>query len=367
MKNKKILIIKFIFFFLIFSKSVYGNECNNKNDLKVGLLKDNFINYEPFLYYSLGNYSLINSLEFEINYVENNPEEFDIIFGEYYNLEKYSKFNLNYPQKINKFYKNNEITISGNILPLDLDTFILLSHQNISQLNLQELSNYYDSTKYTLGLNFINKKNLIDLFHYNLGNLKVDINNISVESNLNLYNKIYANLNKNIIYSNHNEIFESYQNKENVFTLFSDGILLYKNLKFNSFQLFPKNRYKWVDKDGLFIESEIIEPVSSFGFSAYVESSDYLGFICYLLEEDIRIKTFRNFNIQISPFSINEVKLIQNILPEDYLKVLEKKNKFIINNNSIIKKANTELLIDSITNDIDPTKFISSIEYLNQL
>ena len=42
--------------------------------------------------------------------------------------------------------------------------------------------------------------------------------------------KLPENLNKNIVNNNFLEVFNSYENSENVYTLFSDGILLNKNI-----------------------------------------------------------------------------------------------------------------------------------------
>lgn len=328
MSNILRILINFLFILLI-TRSALASQCESTSNLKIGLINDNFINYKPYLFYTLGNFSSNNNLKFEISIVENNADEFDIIFGEYHELDKLSKYNIEFPKEIEKFYEENNILLSNNIFPLDLDTLILLSHNPLKEQNFQELSNFYDPTKYTLGMNISYKKNLIDLISYNLdiyNNITKDIN---LESILHNYSKIYKNLNKNILDSNFIEIYDSYVSKENVFTLFSDGILIYKHLEYESFQIFPKSKYIWDSEKGLFKDNKAINPVSNYGFSAYLNSADNFGFLCFLVEENLRIKTFQNFNIQISPLSINEVSSIKGSLDKNYLEILKNKNNFI--------------------------------------
>ena len=58
--------------------------------------------------------------------------------------------------------------------------------------------------------------------------------------------------NKNILDTNFIEIYDSFENKENLFTLFNDGILLYKNLSNNHFRLFPQSEYIWDKNRGVY-------------------------------------------------------------------------------------------------------------------
>lgn len=367
--HKKIKFLKkfkiyfcFIFFTLI--NSLYGLECKKSTNLKIGLVEDEHIDYEPYLYYFLGDYALHNSIDFQIESFKNNPDEFDIIFGHYDNLNKFTKIKLDLPNKIINFYNRNGVKISNNILPLDLDTLVLINKDiNIQELKLQDLANYYDPIKYTLGAN-LNGRKMIELLIYNLETNELDLNNISLESHMMQYNGIYSNNNKNIIKSNYTEIYDSYINDENVFTLFSDGILLYKNFKFGSFQLFPKSKYFWNKNDGLFVEKKDINPISSYGFSAYLNSSN-TDFICFLLSEDVRVKTFQNFNIQISPFSNKEVDSIKEKLPKKYLKILEKKKDFIINPVFDEDLEIIELLNDKLVNEIKLNLENNNRDYLN--
>jgi len=339
----------FCYIFLVLNNFLNGAECKKSSNLKIGLINDEYINYEPYLYYMLGEYSLNNSVEFQIEFLKNNPEEFDIIFGEYYKLRMLTKKNINLPIKIENFYEKNGVKISNNLLPLDLDTFIILKKNDlIQELNLQDLANYYDPIKYTLGTDF-NKKKILQLLIYSLESDNLDFQDIFLESYLTQYNKLYSNLNKNIIKSNYQEIFDSYLINENLFTLFSDGILLYKNLQYSSFQLFPKSKYIWSDINGTFIENKNLNPISSYGFSAYL-NSDNTDLMCYLFNADVRIKSFQDFNIQISPFSEKEVESIKNKLSEKYLNILKKKNSNIVNFKFTYDDSENKIIETSIGN-----------------
>ena len=95
----KLLLFKYIniFFILIYialAGSVKANECKSQMPLKVGLLDNKFIDYKYYLYYELGNYALKNSIEFNIEIVDKNIDEFDIIFGEYDELINFPKIKL---------------------------------------------------------------------------------------------------------------------------------------------------------------------------------------------------------------------------------------------------------------------------------
>ena len=46
-------------------------------------------------------------------------------------------------------------------------------------------------------------------------------------------------------------------------------------------------------------------------FSAYLNSFQSSGFLCYLIDEKVRLKAFKDFNIQLSPLSIHEVKKLK--------------------------------------------------------
>ena len=126
--NFKGLIIFFLL--IIISNNSNSNECLTKKGLNIGFIENSYIDYKYYLYYSLGDYSLLNNIEFTISEVNQNANEFDIIFGEYRDLEKLSLNQTQIPDKVLNFYNNNEIEITGNLFPLDLDTFIILSKEN---------------------------------------------------------------------------------------------------------------------------------------------------------------------------------------------------------------------------------------------
>ena len=325
---KVLVLIISVFFYINISNS---KECENNSKLKVGIIENEFIDYKYYLYYSLYNYSLINSSEFELDVVNNNIDEFDIVFGEYFQIEKLNKRSINYPSEVTDFYKKNQIPIKEeNIFPLDLDTFILLKKNNIQKLNFEDLSKFYDPVKYTLGLSQIPKENFLNLFMYSLGENNLNIEKVSFDTILDLYTTSYKNINKNILENNFDTVFQSYQNNENVFTLFSDGILLYKDINYESFQLFPQSKYKWDENKGTFVDNAINIPYSFFGFSAYLNNTNKIGFLCYLLQNESRNSAFKNFNIQISPLSIHELSLDDSNLSEEYKDILKIKNKNIL-------------------------------------
>ena len=99
-------------------------------------MKNDFIDYRYYLYYELDNYAQENSIDFELNIVDKNINDFDIIFGDYNQLKNFSTAEISLPDQIKKFYEVNGLDIKNNILPLDLDTLIILSNQSYSLKNL---------------------------------------------------------------------------------------------------------------------------------------------------------------------------------------------------------------------------------------
>lgn len=336
-----------------------SDECKFKDKVKVGIIDNNYINYKDYLNYTLDRYALSNSIKFEIKYTKSQDNTFDLIFGDYKDLVNFDLKKIEYPKKLLEFYEKNNIVIHDNLVPLDLDTFIILSSSKKKIENLENFSNFKDQNKYSLGANLLNNNNLIDLFSYSLNEQNVNNENNSFESNLRSFQKIFKNINKDILRSTFQDKFNSYENDENIFTLFSDGILLYKNLKYNYFQLFPKSKYTWNKNKGKFDRNIQIKPTSMFGFSAYINNLNNTGFLCYLIEDDVRALSFKNFNIQLSPLSHNEVKMLNNV-PKEYLEILKIKNKNIIN----IDYRYYEDLDKYI---FDEDKFINylNIDYLN--
>ena len=361
-KNFQIYFL-FILFFII--KTLSGNECGTNSPLKIGLIENDYINYEYYLYYELGNFAVDKNLEFEIQKVENNVNKFDIIFGEYYDLIKLSQNKVNYPTSIKNYYSENNIELSNNIFPLDLDTFVLIS-KNIEKKinNLEDLSKYYDPIRYTLGINFKLQNEVSKIIAYNTGYTDFNLEIIENETLLNLFGKAYKNLNKNILSSDFLETYNSYENGENVYTLFNDGILLNKNFKYQTYQLFPQSKYKWNRDEGIFLEKSETVPYSYYGFSAYLNNTNEFGFLCHLIKDDVRNNSFKNFNIALSPLSANEVKGYEG-LPEGYIEILNSKNLNILNINYKNFSQKYELLKSIIFGNHSYQKSIETNDYLN--
>ena len=357
--------IYFLCIFLFIIKTLSGNECGTNSPLKIGLIENDYINYEYYLYYELGNFAVDKNLEFEIQKVENNVNEFDIIFGEYYDLIKLSQNKVNYPTSIKNYYSENNIELSNNIFPLDLDTFILIS-KNIEKKmnNLEELSKYFDPIRYTLGINFKLQNEVSKIIAYNTGYTDFNLEIIENETLLNLLGKAYKNLNKNILSSDFLETYNSYENGENVYTLFNDGILLNKNFKYQTYQLFPQSKYKWNRDEGIFLEKSETVPYSYYGFSAYLNNTKEFGFLCHLIKDDVRNNSFKNFNIALSPLSANEVKGYKG-LPEGYIEILNSKNQNILNINYKNFSQKYELLKSIIFGNHSYQKSIETNDYLN--
>ena len=362
--NSKVLLIFFLL--LTLPKNSNSNECLTKKELNIGLIENNFIDYKYYLYYVLGEYSLLNDIQFTISDVNQNANEFDIIFGEFRDLAKLSLNQVQIPDKISNFYNDNEIEVMGNIFPLDLDTFIILSKDDYKKLTFEEFSEFYNPIKYTLGMSLKTKEDIINLIIYHLEQPSIKLNSLSFELTSDLFAKIYENLNKNIINNNFLEVYSSYENSENVHTLFSDGILLNKNTDFRSFQLFPKSKYIWDDEEGVFIKNLENKPLSFYGFSAYLNNSQSSGFLCYLIDEEVRLKAFKDFNIQISPLSINEVRNIEDELPDSYIKILENKNKNILKPNYASENKKYDLFSGLFFGRYKFNDIIDNQDYLNQ-
>ena len=364
LNNSKALLTFFCLF--IFQNNTIANECLIKKNLNIGLIKNNYIDYKYYLYYALGEYSSKNNIEFTISEVNQNANEFDIIFGEFRDLAKLSLNQTQVPNKVLNFYNDNEVEVMGNIFPLDLDTFILLSQDDYEKLNFEEFSELYNPIKYTLGMSFKTKEDIINLILYHLEQSSIDFNSLSFELTSDLFSKTYENLNKNIVNNNFLEVFNSYENSENVYTLFSDGILLNRNIDFGSFQLFPKSEYIWDSEEGVFKESLESKPLSFYGFSAYLNNSQGSGLLCYLIDEEVRLKAFRDFNIQLSPLSINEIRSIEDNLPDDYKKILENKNKNILKPNYSLESKKYDLFTGLVFGKYKYDDIIVDQNYLNK-
>lgn len=360
------LILLKVFFLLLFiyTKPIFASEeCSNEKNLKIGLINNDYIDYQYYLYYELGNYVQQNNIEFELDFVDKNIDEFDIIFGEFNQLKNLSIKEISLPNQIKKFYEDNGLDIKHNILPLDLDTLIVLSNQTFSLKNLEELSNIFSPIKYTFGMNFNNNEYLSKLILFSSHQQIIDLKSHTVESTLSSLNKLYSNANKNILDANFLELYNSYESKESLFTLFSDGIILYKNLQDSYFNIFPQNKFRWNEDLGVFDNISGSIPYSYYGFSAFINNTNQIGILCHLTKQEVRNNTFRNFNIQISPLSMSELKNFEN-LPAGYEEIVNLKNKNIIDEKQNIL-SQIDLIRDVIFGNQHYRDLIENNNYLN--
>ena len=365
--NKRSLLILLKVFFLllyIFTKPILASEeCSNEKNLKIGLINNDYIDYQYYLYYELGNYVQQNDIDFELSFVDQNIDEFDIVFGEFNQLKNLSTKEISLPNQIKNFYEDNGLDIKNNILPLDLDTLVVLSNQASSLKNLEELSNIFSPIKYTFGMNFNNNEHLSKLISFSSHQQISDLESHTVESTLSSLNKLYSNTNKNILDANFLELYNSYESKENLFTLFSDGIILYKNLQDSYFNIFPQNKFKWNEDLGVFDNISDSVPYSYYGFSAFINNTNQIGILCHLTKQEVRNNTFRNFNLQISPLSMSELKSFEK-LPAGYEEIVNLKNTNIIDEKQNIL-SQFDLIRDVIFGNQRYGDLIESNNYLN--
>lgn len=364
--NRSLLILLKVFFLVLFihTKPIFASEeCSNEKNLKIGLINNDYIDYQYYLYYELGNYVQENNIDFELAFIDKNIDEFDIVFGEFNQLKNLSIKEISLPNQIKKFYEDNGLDIKHNILPLDLDTLVVLSNQTYSLKNLEELSNIFSPIKYTFGMNFNNNEYLSKLILFSNHQKIIDLESHSVESTLSSLNKLYSNANKNILDANFLELYNSYESKENLFTLFSDGIILYKNLQDSYFNIFPQNKFKWNEDLGVFDNISDSVPYSYYGFSAFINNTNQIGILCHLTKQEVRNNTFRNFNLQISPLSMSELKSFEN-LPAGYEEIVNFKNTNIIDDEQNIL-GQIDLIRDVIFGNQHYRDLIESNNYLN--
>ena len=350
---------------MLISQISNSKDCNYKESLKVGIIPNNYVDYQHYLYYTLGNYSLRNNIEFEINNVDFDLDEYDILFGEYKDLIKLSKFKVDIPEKIEIFYEKNNISIVDNIFPLDLDTLILLTKSNIDINSLEDLVAYNHPIRYTTALPILSDDTFLKLLSFSLKNDFIEFNHNNTEYLVSLFKELHSNFNKNIINSTYLELYNSFEDRENIYTLFSDGILLNKNINYENFILFPNPKYIWNENKGIFDNNNNSLPISFYGFSAYVNNSNQIGFLCYLVEEEIRLNTFRNFNNGISPLSSKELEKIKDQLSTKHIEILDKKNQQILNPFIRNDQKNIDELIDIILNINISKKEYNGSDYLN--
>ena len=88
--------------------------------------------------------------------------------------------------------------------------------------------------------------------------------------------------------------------------------------------------------------------------------------MCYLIDEEVRLKAFRDFNIQLSPLSINEIRSIEDNLPDDYKKILENKNKNILKPNYSLESKKYDLFTGLVFGKYKFDDIIFDQNYLNK-
>ena len=100
------LILVKVFFLVLFiqTKPIFASEeCGNEKNLKIGLINNDYINYQYYLYYELGNYVQENNINFELAFIDKNIDEFDVVFGEFNQLKNLSIKEISLPNQIKKF------------------------------------------------------------------------------------------------------------------------------------------------------------------------------------------------------------------------------------------------------------------------
>jgi len=319
-----------------------------KDNISVHLISDGFYNYKGFLHYSLGKFSTDNKKKYNLN-VANELDLIgigsDIIFGEYNELKKIisNEKKLITPDYIKEFYTKNKIKNSeenNNLYPLDLDTFVLISKNQMKNIKYEEdIFDFINPNKYTLSQSFYSENETIKFFNYLLMYNEMNFENPFLESILFNQKKKYSAVNKNTFLGDYEEIIASFHNNENLYTLLPDGYAYKEGLDFINY---PNSRLVWNKNSGKFEVNEIKNTTSFFGFSALVNKKNGYNFLCYLIKKEIRNDLLMSFDLGVSPLSINDT-INPEAISIKYLKLLELKNlniKKLNTNNTIADQSN---------------------------
>jgi len=348
----------FIFVTIFINNSMAEETCpKNEQDISVHLITDGYYNYEDYLHYSLGKFSSLNNNKYNLNI----SKEFDlgaingdVIFGEFYELQKIidKENSITTPKYIEDFYQRNNIKNSeknNNLYPLDLDTYILVSKEKINNIkNEEDIYNFFDQSKYTLSQSFYSKSETIKFMSFLLMDNEMNFKNPFFESILFNQKSKYSLLNKNTFLGSYEEVIDSFNNNENLFTVLPDGFAYHENINFINY---PNSEKIWDKEIGKF-ESNDIENITSFyGFSALVNKESAFNFLCYLTTSDSRKVIMKDFNLGISPFTVNDVSDIDKISSQ-YKEILKLKSQNIKN----LDKENTSAYDEDFHKDI--IKFI---------
>jgi len=350
------LFINTILISLISINILFAEEkkCPNTNeDISVKLITDGYYDYENYLHYSLGNFTSVGDMVYDIeitNESKFNDIKYDLIFGEYINLKQLlnKKIKLNIPRYVNEYYDLNLINNNEkdfNIHPLDLDTFIIISKKKL-QLSVEEdLFNFDNQYKYTLSQSFYSNIENIKFLNYLSMNKKLNFNHPEFESILFKQRKKYSLLNKNTFSTDYYELVSSSQKDESIFEVNSDGFAYKEGL---DFIYYPNSEEVWDEKNGKFSKNnnEIKEP-SFYGFSVLVNSQQGYNYLCNIIQPSQREILIRSFEIGISPLSINDVGDINNITTA-YKKLLKQKS----NNVKEISIEDKNIFSDKFHNEL---------------
>ena len=95
-----------------------------------------------------------------------------------------------------------------------------------------------------------------------------------------------------------------------------------------------------------------------------MNNSKEFGFLCHLIKDDVRINSFKNFNIALSPLSVNDVKGYE-LLPEGYIEILNSKNKNILNINYKDFQQKYEIIRNIVFGNQKYQNNIETNNYLN--
>ena len=114
---------------------------------------------------------------------------------------------------------------------------------------------------------------------------------------------------------------------------------------------------------GVFDNISDAVPYSYYGFSAFINNTNQIGILCHLTKQEVRNNTFSNFNIQISPLSMSELKSFEN-LPAGYEEIVNFNNTNIIDYEQNIL-SQIDLIKDIIFGNQRYRDLIESDNYLN--
>ncbi|MDA9162819.1 hypothetical protein N9O29_01100 [Alphaproteobacteria bacterium] len=329
----------FIFVTIFINKSIAEEICpKNEQDISVHLITDGYYNYEDYLHYSLGKFSSLNNNKYNLNVSKElnlGSINSDVIFGEFHELQKIinKESKLATPEYIQNFYQKNNIKDShqnNNLYPLDLDTYILVSKEKFNNVeNEEDIYNFFDQSKYTLSQSFYSKSETINFMSFLLMDNVMNFENPFFESILFNQKSKYSLLNKNTFLGSYEEVIDSFHNNENLFTVLPDGFAYHENINFINY---PNSEKIWDKEIGKFKSNDLKNMTSFYGFSALVNKESGFNFLCYLTTSDSRKIIMKNFNLGISPLTINDLSDIDKISSK-YKELLKLKSQNIRNLN----------------------------------